>query len=212
MLGPDWQDVQARLLHTLGNLTLTGYNPEYQDKPFLEKRDMEDGFRDSSIRLNADLRDLDAWTEETIVARGARLAARATRIWTRPAFDDATLDRYRKLFADGRGFNWSGLHEILDRFPVGHWTGYYYLAEAVGTGAQAIANHVMSCQTCTAAYRVLTWDGWISPGFRWGDPADTRDPQAVLESEGVRFTGAVADPEQKLGTEELLALLGDPEQ
>jgi predicted transport protein len=26
-------------LHTLGNLTLAGYNSEYSDKPFLEKRD-----------------------------------------------------------------------------------------------------------------------------------------------------------------------------
>lgn len=211
MLGPDWQEIQERLLHTLGNLTLTGYNPEYQDKPFLEKRDMKDGFRDSSIRLNAELRDLDAWTEDTIVARGKKLAARALEVWTRPALDDATLDRYRKQFADSRGFNWSGVHDILERFPTGHWTGYYYLAEAVGTSAQAVANHLMSCTTCTAAYRVLTWDGRVSPGFKWGDPRDSRDPIEVLRAEGVRFFGSVADPVQKLGTDELLELIGDVE-
>jgi len=211
MLGEDWPDIQERMLHTLGNLTLTGYNPEYQDKPFLEKRDMKDGFRESSIRLSADLRDLDAWTEETITARGARLASRALEVWSRPAFDDATLDGYRRQFSDGRGFNWSGVHEILDRFPVGHWTGYYYLAEAVGTGAQAVANHLTSCTTCVAAYRVLTWDGRVSPGFRWFDPDDTRNPMEVLESEGVSFTKGVADPERKLGTEDLLALIGDVE-
>jgi uncharacterized protein with ParB-like and HNH nuclease domain len=33
-LGENWQDTQAKYLHTLGNLTLTGYNSEYSDRPF----------------------------------------------------------------------------------------------------------------------------------------------------------------------------------
>jgi uncharacterized protein DUF1524 len=52
-LGPEWQRVHQTWLHTLGNLTLTGYNSEYSDKPFLEKRDMPGGFRDSPLRMNA---------------------------------------------------------------------------------------------------------------------------------------------------------------
>lgn len=36
-LGENWQDVQAQWIHTIGNLTLTGYNSEYSDKPFKEK-------------------------------------------------------------------------------------------------------------------------------------------------------------------------------
>lgn len=51
-LGPEWQRVQEQRLHTLGNLTLTGYNSEYSDRPFLEKRDMEGGFKNSPLRLN----------------------------------------------------------------------------------------------------------------------------------------------------------------
>ncbi len=42
-LGPEWQRVQETWLHTLGNLTLTGYNAEYSDRPFVEKRDMKGG-------------------------------------------------------------------------------------------------------------------------------------------------------------------------
>ena len=34
MLGEDWQNVQQLWLHRLGNLTLTGYNPEYRDRSF----------------------------------------------------------------------------------------------------------------------------------------------------------------------------------
>lgn len=43
-LGPEWERVQKTYLHTLGNLTLTGYNSEYSDRPFAEKRNMQGGF------------------------------------------------------------------------------------------------------------------------------------------------------------------------
>ena len=48
-LGPEWQRVQENWLHTLGNLTLTGYNTEYSDRPFSEKREMKGGFRESPL-------------------------------------------------------------------------------------------------------------------------------------------------------------------
>ena len=40
MLGDDWEVVKDRYLHTLGNLTLTGYNSELGDRPFAEKKDL----------------------------------------------------------------------------------------------------------------------------------------------------------------------------
>ena len=44
-LGVEWERVQQTWLHTLGNLTLTGYNSQYSDRIFNEKRDMEGGFK-----------------------------------------------------------------------------------------------------------------------------------------------------------------------
>lgn len=44
MLGPSWIEIQSRYLHTIGNLTLTAYNPDLGDMSFLEKRDDEHGF------------------------------------------------------------------------------------------------------------------------------------------------------------------------
>ena len=41
-LGPEAEQVQERWLHTLGNLTLTGYNSEYSNRAFQQKRDMKD--------------------------------------------------------------------------------------------------------------------------------------------------------------------------
>lgn len=65
-LGPDWEEIQAKYLHSLGNLTLTGYNSEYSDRPFPEKREMKGGFRESPLRLNQGLGLLDTWNEATI--------------------------------------------------------------------------------------------------------------------------------------------------
>ncbi|WP_209427683.1 DUF262 and DUF1524 domain-containing protein [Pararhodobacter sp. SW119] len=83
MLGPDWQAIQQTWLHSLGNLTLTGYNSRYSDRPFHEKKTIEGGFAESSVRLNLDIRDALAWTNVEIEARGHRLAKRALEIWGR---------------------------------------------------------------------------------------------------------------------------------
>ena len=83
-LGPDWKRVQDTWLHTLGNLTLTGYNSEYSDRPFVEKRDMAGGFRQSPLRVNEGLGQLEAWTEGTIQARAAKLADIAVKVWAAP--------------------------------------------------------------------------------------------------------------------------------
>jgi uncharacterized protein with ParB-like and HNH nuclease domain/predicted transport protein len=86
-LGEDWQEIQAKYLHTLGNLTLTGYNSEYSDHPFEKKRDMEGGFKDSPLRLNQGLGQLETWGPGQIEARAVVLADRAVAIWSRPALD-----------------------------------------------------------------------------------------------------------------------------
>ncbi len=69
-LGEDGHRVHEQYLHTLGNLTLTGYNSEYSDRPFHEKRDMEGGFKDSPLRLNRGLGTCDVWNESAIRTRG----------------------------------------------------------------------------------------------------------------------------------------------
>ena len=94
-LGADWQRVQEQWLHTLGNLTLTGYNAEYSDRPFTEKRDMTGGFKQSPLKLNAGLGQLEAWNEAAIQERAERLADEALAVWAAPKLDDATLAAYQ---------------------------------------------------------------------------------------------------------------------
>jgi uncharacterized protein with ParB-like and HNH nuclease domain/predicted transport protein len=94
-LGDDWTRVQQQWLHTLGNLTLTGYNAEYSDRPFAEKRDMEGGFAQSPLKLNTGLGQLAQWNEEAIKTRAGRLADQARAVWPVPSLDADTLSAYR---------------------------------------------------------------------------------------------------------------------
>lgn len=94
-LGPDWKRVQAEWLHRPGNLTLTGYNSEYSDRPFAEKRDMDGGFRDSPLQMNKGLGQLETWDETAIRTRGERLASMASKVWAAPQLPVAVLEGYR---------------------------------------------------------------------------------------------------------------------
>lgn len=103
-LGAEWQRVHETWLHTPGNLTLTGYNSEYSDRPFTDKRDMTGGFKESPLRLNAGLGTLERWDEEQIKARAQRLSGLAVNVWRFPALDEATLASYRKAGSTGSSY------------------------------------------------------------------------------------------------------------
>ena len=81
MLGNEWNQVQRDWLHRLGNLTLTGYNSTYSDRPFDEKKSMPGGFSESAVRLNRFVREQPVWTAEQIRERGECLANQALKIW-----------------------------------------------------------------------------------------------------------------------------------
>jgi uncharacterized protein with ParB-like and HNH nuclease domain/predicted transport protein len=94
-LGADWSEIQAKWLHTLGNLTLTAYNSEYSDKSFAQKRDMDGGFKDSPLRVSQGLAQLDEWNEDAIKARAEAMAKRAAEIWVMPSLEASVLSSYQ---------------------------------------------------------------------------------------------------------------------
>lgn len=83
-LGENFQAIHDKYLHTIGNLTLTGYNSEYSNKSFQEKRDMEKGFKQSPLKLNQSLKDdsESVFGEKEIEKRANDLADWALKIWT----------------------------------------------------------------------------------------------------------------------------------
>jgi uncharacterized protein with ParB-like and HNH nuclease domain/predicted transport protein len=94
-LGTEWKRVQETWLHTLGNLTLTGYNSEYSDRSFTDKRDMAGGFRESPLRLNQGLGALETWDEEAINKRAAKLSKTAVKVWAYPDLSTEVLTAYK---------------------------------------------------------------------------------------------------------------------
>jgi uncharacterized protein with ParB-like and HNH nuclease domain/predicted transport protein len=96
MLGENWKDIQANYLHTIGNLTLTGYNSELSDRPFVNKKTMEGGFNDSPLRLNSFMKTVEVWNEGNINKRAKELAQKAKHIWFAPNLAEETLQKYSR--------------------------------------------------------------------------------------------------------------------
>lgn len=97
MLGANWREIQKTYLHTIGNLTLTAYNSEMSDHPFKVKMDMEGGFKESALRLNAYVVKLTEWNEQRIKERAALLADKAKQIWPFPDMTAAELAPYQTV-------------------------------------------------------------------------------------------------------------------
>ncbi len=78
------KQVQENLVHTLGNLTLTGYNSHLSNMSFERKRDRTNdagepiGYR-NGLNLNKDLAERETWDERSITERTERLVAEALR-------------------------------------------------------------------------------------------------------------------------------------
>ena len=84
-LGEDYEEIHETWLHRLGNLTLTAYNSKYSNNPFVEKRDMSKGFRESGLRLNTWIAEQKQWTLSEMEARTEMLVSKALTIWPIPA-------------------------------------------------------------------------------------------------------------------------------
>lgn len=123
-LGTEWQHIQEKWLHTLGNLTLTGYNSEYSDRDFTEKRDMVGGFKESPLKLNEGLGQLAQWNEEAMMARAEKLAGLAVRVWAGPQLDVSVLAAYQPGKAPNLTYSihdhpsllTPGLHPVFEAF------------------------------------------------------------------------------------------------
>mgnify|MGYP003194878494 FL=1 len=86
MLGEDWQEVHSLYLHSLGNLTITGYNAEMSNKSFWEKVNGESGFKHSHLKLNESIAQCDVWNKKAIQRRTNILTDIIFKIWKYPEF------------------------------------------------------------------------------------------------------------------------------
>ena len=80
-LGEGWEDTHRQYKHTIGNLTLTGYNGELGNAPFKDKLKI---YEDSKINLSKGITKYDTWGKENIKKRAAELADQAAKLWKCP--------------------------------------------------------------------------------------------------------------------------------
>ena len=99
-LGNDWKRVHDTYLHTIGNLTLTGYNSEMSNKSFMEKMNMDGGFKLSALRLNEYVILQKTWNEEKIKERANILFKKALKIWAYPQLSDKEMTPYKTTCLD----------------------------------------------------------------------------------------------------------------
>jgi uncharacterized protein with ParB-like and HNH nuclease domain/predicted transport protein len=140
-LGTEWERVQQQWLHTLGNLTLTGYNAEYSDHPFAEKRDMTGGFKESPLKVNAGLGQLETWNEGAIQERARRLAEQGLGVWIAPKLDTGTLALYAPTKVEALGGYTIADHPFLAE-------GSEMYGRAVRTLFEALRKEVLALDPC----------------------------------------------------------------
>ena len=81
-LGEKASGIHDQWLNTIGNLTLTGYNPSLGNMPFSDKKKMLAPAK-ANFELSRSIQDFGKWNEDAIQCRGNELAIRATKIWAR---------------------------------------------------------------------------------------------------------------------------------
>lgn len=83
-LGDDYESIHENWVNRMANLTLTGYNSQYSNKRFSEKRDAPNGFKDSGLRINRYISSCETWGIEELKARTAQLKDDFLRLWPLP--------------------------------------------------------------------------------------------------------------------------------
>jgi alkylated DNA nucleotide flippase Atl1 len=151
--------------------------------------------------MNRRIAATERWGVREILARADELADRAIDLWPAPLRGVCRAERNR---------DWQLAHQVLAALPHGTWTSYGDVAAFLGSGAQAVGNHLANTPGVAYAYRVLTSEGRVCDGSRWAAPQDAGndDVRARLTADGVRFTSSgAADPAQRLTADDLAALL-----
>ncbi|MFC9953183.1 DUF262 domain-containing protein [Streptomyces prasinus] len=192
------QELHDLLVHTLGNLTLTGDNSKLSNHPFERKQQI---LESSALRMNLEIAEAGRWGKAEILDRADRLTDRAVGLWPGP------IGGIKPVGEESPG--WTELRSALVTMPSGTWTTYGDVAELIGSHPVAVGAYLGSNPSLIGAYRVLTVEGKISPSFRWPEGGDRQPPQELLASEGIRFDSwGRAHHSQRLSAAELAILLG----
>ncbi len=187
-----------RLVHTLGNLTLTGYNSELSNRPFSQKRTI---LAQSGVRMNQTIAERQTWGASEIVERGRALAERIIELWPGPNENLVGIrDRDSELRLE--------LATVLAGIPSGRWTTYGEVAVMLGSHPVPVGSAIVN-NPMPNPWRVLQAGGTVVAQSGWAEDGRTGDPRDLLRDEGIGFDQeGRADPEQFMDAVELAAGMG----
>lgn len=84
MLGNEYEQIHTTYLHTLANLTLTGYNSKYSNHSFKVKKTVENGFDQSPLLINSFIKNTKTWDQRTLEKRAKWWLEMIKNIWPMP--------------------------------------------------------------------------------------------------------------------------------
>ncbi|MDP4146949.1 MAG: DUF262 domain-containing protein [Bacillota bacterium] len=80
-LGKKFEEIHAQYLHTIGNLTISGYNSELSNKSFIDKKEI---FKTSNISICRNICEYNNWNDTSIRDRAKKMFEIALKIWSIP--------------------------------------------------------------------------------------------------------------------------------
>lgn len=107
-LGEGADEIHGRWLNTMGNLTLTGYNSQYSNSPFAEKRDRKNGFKDSGFKMNKFVASCDVWGPEQMEERFEAVWVLFLELWPMPETSYVPATREHEAHGLDEGYDLTG--------------------------------------------------------------------------------------------------------
>lgn len=153
----DPMEAHRQLLHTLGNLTLTGYNPQLSNHHFQRKQQI---YEQSRLEMNRRLLEHDTWGREEINKRADFLAECIVDIWPGP------LPGAAGAVSDEP--DWERVESALTALEGGQWTNYEALTDLLGIPLQNVVLEARGGRLQESdRFRVLRSDGGVDAEAPW---------------------------------------------
>lgn len=175
MLGGEWEFVREKYLHTLGNLTLTGYNSELGDKPFDEKKDLLSDTITHVVVLYSDVKDKDSWNADTIEARADRLATLIKNLFPielpveKIEFKDPRYSLYTAADSSNATYKYVNYYELLgERVNV---DSFAVMVRSVARKLYELDSSIIEKMACEKE----VFPSWMNPVFSYEEAA-VRNP------------------------------------
>lgn len=167
------KEIQEKYLHTLWNITLTGYNSKLSNKSFADKKTMEKGFNDSPLYLNQYLKSLDNWNEEIIINRYKLLKEKAVQAWLYPSTTYEVQKDDAKIFtlSDEQSFTGETILEFSfedKNYEVSSWADFYfYIVKILYTKDQLLMKSFIEDNYLSTKFYSTDVDGTYSKVSEW---------------------------------------------